>query len=85
MLQSLRIIEISIIVLLINLLFTLGVNIASHMRNDDLTCIFRSSVSNSHVFTPLQMAALLLVRQGLSSVHQILLCFSSSVPRLLTL
>ena len=62
--------------ILINLLFTLGVNIASHIRNKDLSCLLQSSGSNSAVFTSLQLALMLLVQQGLLSCSQILLSIS---------
>ena len=75
-LRSLRKLEISTIVVLINILFLLGVNIASHIRSEDLSCLFQSSGSTSPVFTPLQMAVMLLVQQGLSSASQALFFIS---------
>lgn len=71
--RSLRKFEIGAVLMLLNVVFMLGVNIASHVRKDDLKCMFQLDGDNSPAFTAVETAIILVVQQGLAGFSTMLI------------
>jgi peptide/histidine transporter 3/4 len=74
--SCLRRVEIGFIMLIANLLLMLGVNIASHVKVDDLSCMFQESEDDPTVFTASQLAPFLIMQQMFAGISRVLLDIS---------
>ena len=60
--------------MLLNMVFKLGVNIAAQIRNEEIdSCMLILGDAVLHVFSTLEMASILIVQQFLSAIAQLLL------------
>lgn len=74
---SLRRIEVGTIIMLLNMLFKLGVNVAANVRHGaGFDCMLILEENVFRVFTPVEMASALIVQQVLSGLAQMLLYIS---------
>jgi peptide/histidine transporter 3/4 len=75
-LRALTKVEIATALMLLNTLLLLGVNTASHVKREDLGCVFSKDRDHSSVFKPLQIAVLLIIEEVISSFALLLIYVS---------
>jgi peptide/histidine transporter 3/4 len=74
--RALTKVEIATALTLLNTLLLLGVNTASHVKKEDLGCVFNKDIDHSPVFKPLQIAVLLIIEEVISSFALLLIYVS---------
>jgi hypothetical protein len=62
--------------IIVNMLFMLGVNIAMHVKSENLSCMFQQDGDDIPAFSPAQLAPMLIAQQGLAGVSQVLIDIS---------